>query len=78
MEKTNDIVKQIHHRKTSRKDERTDGPLVRNRLELGHDDNLSRPKRKLDKIDLEFLGKKEIKYSKNEEKRIESELNRGK
>ena len=56
--KTNDIVKQIHQRKTSIKDGRTDGPLVRNRLELGHDDNLSRPKRKLDKIDLEFLGKK--------------------
>ena len=52
----------IHHSETSRKDATTDALLVRNRLQLGHDDNLSRPKRKYDKTDLDFFGKKEIKY----------------
>ena len=54
VENTNDVVKQIHHSETSRKDATTDSLSVRNRLELGHDDNLYRPERQFEKSDFAF------------------------
>ena len=58
VENTNDVVKQIHHSET--------------RLELGHDNNLSRPKRKYEKSDFAFWEEGNQVFNK-QRKKIESE-----
>lgn len=51
VEKTNDIIKQIHHRSSNKIDPTFDALLVRKRLELGFHADLTRTKRKYKKTD---------------------------
>ena len=57
-EKTNDIIKQIHHLKSNKTDQTLDALLVRKRLECGIQSDLNRTKRKYGKTDEIFWGTK--------------------
>ena len=73
VEKTNDIIKRIHHSKSSKIDPTADALLVRKRLEKGFEENLSREKSKYEKSDDVFWGTTKSEIRKSKVKRILSE-----
>ena len=54
VEKTNDLIKQIHQSKSNKINPTHDALLVRKRLEIGFVENGDRPKRKYVKADSPF------------------------
>lgn len=74
VEKTNDIVKQIHHTKSSKQDSTRDALLVRKRLELGYQTNMDRQKRKYVKKDINYWTHTKSLNRKLKSQRIEAEM----
>ena len=74
VEKTNDIIKQIHQSKSNKLDATADALLARKRLELGHQSQLSRQKRKYVKTDDDFWAIRKPRLTANKKARIEDEM----
>ena len=74
VEKTNDIIKQIHQSKSNKLDATADALLTRKRLELGHQTKISREKRKYTKRDDHFWAVRKSKLTANKKARIEEEI----
>ena len=73
VEKTNDIVKQIHHGKTNKLDCTHDALLVRKRLELGYVDKVARERRKYEKTDDDYWSSRKSALQQAKKQRIEFE-----
>ena len=73
VEKTNDVIKRIHHSKSCKVDPTTNALLVRKTLEKGYELNLDRVKRKYEKSDEIFWGTAKSEMRKANVQRILSE-----
>ena len=74
VEKTNDIVKQIHQSKSNKLDATSDALLTRKRLELGYLSQLSRQKRKYVKNDNDFWAVRKSCQAAAKKARIQEEM----
>ncbi|MCG7867336.1 MAG: hypothetical protein JAY74_13350 [Candidatus Thiodiazotropha taylori] len=71
VEKTNDIIKQIHQAKSNKHDPTTDALLVRKRLEYGQ--TCVREKRKYEKADLEYWSVRKSQAIQIKKQKIQTE-----
>ena len=75
VEKTNDVIKQIYHGKTNKTDPTSEALIVRKRMELGFQNELSRVKRKYDKVDDNYWGSRIVENRRSKAQRILEEQN---
>ena len=70
VEKTSDIIKSIYHGKTNKSDPTSDALVTRKRLELGFQTELSRKKRKYDKVNDDYWGSRIVGNRRSKMQRI--------
>ena len=74
VEKTNDIVKQIHQTKSSKIDATKEALICRKRLEIGYNERTVRTKRKYEKTDDRFWGQEKSKQMMAKKQKIQNEM----
>ena len=74
VEKTNDIVKQIHQARSSKIDATTEALICRKRLELGYSESNVRTKRKYEKTDDRYWSHEKSKQMLTKKQKIQTEM----
>ena len=74
VEKTNDIVKQIHQARSSKIDATTEALICRKRLELGYSESNVRTKRKYEKTDDRYWSHEKSKQMLSKKQKIQTEM----
>ena len=75
VEKTNDVIKHIYHGKTNKTDPTSDALIVRKRMELGFQNELSRVNGNYDKVDDNYLRSRIVENRRSNAQRILEEQN---